>query len=161
MNIFTISPSPALCAAALDDKRVTKMALETAQILCSALYIHGYEDIPYPPLYLNHPCIKWAALNLGNWEWLLSYLEALNHEYRLRFKKQGNIATYSIIIDNDFPAIAKTLLPLGEVTAFENCSGFPELEIYEAYKQCLNQKWSNTKHALPRWSNTQPPEWKL
>ena len=41
MNIFVTSPDPAECAAVLADAHVIKMAVETAQILSSALHRMG------------------------------------------------------------------------------------------------------------------------
>lgn len=37
MNIFVVDEDPAICAEYLDDKRVVKMVLETAQMLSTAL----------------------------------------------------------------------------------------------------------------------------
>lgn len=41
MNIFATDVSPVACAKALDDKRVVKMVLETAQMLSTAMHMHN------------------------------------------------------------------------------------------------------------------------
>lgn len=41
MNIFHTSDDPIECAQFLDTKRCNKMILESAQMLCTALYIHN------------------------------------------------------------------------------------------------------------------------
>lgn len=48
MNIFATDPCPIKSAQFLDDKRVIKMILESAQMLCTALHQLGYDkEIPY------------------------------------------------------------------------------------------------------------------
>jgi hypothetical protein len=158
LNIFAISHSPVTCASALDDKRLIKMTLETAQLLCSALYKHGYHDVPYRPTHINHPCTNWAAETRENWEWLFAYLSALNSEYRMRFNKELDHKSYSVIADNNLQAIANSLLPSSGITEFANCSGFKELPVLHAYKECLKKKWLGDI-SQPRWTNTTPPEW--
>lgn len=158
MNIFIISDSPAVCARALDDKRITKMALESAQILAIALYIRGHEDIPYTPTYTNHPCVRWAAESQDNWNWLLAYLGELNAEYKRRMGRDSDIQPYSVVVGNDLQAIAKAVIPAGGMTEFANCTGLPDLPVFEAYKELLRRKWSDKKPS--RWTNAQPPEWK-
>jgi hypothetical protein len=37
MNIHVTSPNPELCARYLDNARLIKMALETAQLMCTAV----------------------------------------------------------------------------------------------------------------------------
>lgn len=41
MNIFATDISPVACAKALNDKRVVKMVLETAQMLSTAVHMHN------------------------------------------------------------------------------------------------------------------------
>lgn len=161
MNIFVISASPIECAQALDDKRIIKMALETAQILSTALSIRGYEEAPYPPLYPRHPCVKWAAENLANWEWLFAYLGELNHEYKRRFLKNTDMPSVARIRESDVERIAQTLLPKGSMTEFPNCSGVPDLPVFEAYKALLRIKWSDNRKNTARWTKTHPPAWNL
>lgn len=135
------------------------MALETAQILSTALYISGYEDTPYTPSYPKHPCVLWAAESLANWEWLLSYLAELNIEYKRRFLRDTDIQPYRTIAASDCLKVAQSLLPKGSMTDFPNCSGLPDSSVFEAYKALLRQKWSDTRRTA-RWTNAFPPSWK-
>ena len=67
MNIFVTSNCPILSAQALDNKRVVKMVLETAQVLSTAIFINSgitYDGI-YKPTHLKHSCTIWAAVNIG------------------------------------------------------------------------------------------------
>lgn len=66
MNIFVTDISPIVSAQALDDKRVVKMILESAQLLSSAIFINSqsiYNDI-YKPTHLKHPCTIWTSVIL-------------------------------------------------------------------------------------------------
>jgi len=61
MNIFVVSPDTMECAKALDDLRLNKMIIETAQLLSTAMRVQGYtgNDI-YKSTHVNHPCAVWA-----------------------------------------------------------------------------------------------------
>lgn len=158
MNIFAISASPSECAAALDDKRVIKMALETAQMLCTSLYLHGYTETPYKPTHMHHPCTRWAAEKMSHWEWLLTYLGKLNSKYKERFRKECNLKAYTVVMEHDLITVAKKLLPVGPMSDFHNSSGFPDLPVFEAYKESLTKKWLQDKRR-PKWTNDEPPLW--
>ena len=90
MNIFVTSNCPKLSAQALDNKRVVKMALETAQLLSTAIFINStitYDNL-YKPTHIKHPCTIWAAANIENWDWLFQHFVALCAEYSFRYNKQ-------------------------------------------------------------------------
>lgn len=63
----------------MDDKRVNKMVLETAQMYCT---ITG--TATYRPVHQNNPTTHWASANLG---WLIDWHHALSAEYYFRFGK--------------------------------------------------------------------------
>ena len=63
MNIFVTSNCPKLSAQALDNKRVVKMVLETAQLLSTAIFINStitYDNL-YKPTHVKHPCTIWTT----------------------------------------------------------------------------------------------------
>ena len=72
MNIFIVDECPVLSAAALPDRHVTKMGLETCQMI-SVIYSPWYHNwgtipkkdgTPYKTekgAFRNHPCTQWAA----------------------------------------------------------------------------------------------------
>ena len=60
MNIFVPYPDSMKCAEALDDLRLNKMILETAQLLSTAARFHGYVGNVYGSTHINHPCSVWA-----------------------------------------------------------------------------------------------------
>lgn len=163
MNIFVTSNCPKLSAQALDNKRVVKMVLETAQLLSTAIFINSditYDNI-YKPTHLKHPCTIWAAETIGNWDWLLQHFIALCEEYSFRYHKQ-----YSS--EKILPYLLKyrTSIKRGAITPFINCTRSEALSIdlrhmqdtYLAYKQYLIAKWHHDK-SPPKWINRDPPLW--
>lgn len=107
MNVFLLDPDPGICATYHCDKHVVKMVLESAQILCSALWKLevfndrcceklggkwfyfpecGAEHLIYGATHLNHPLVDWAT-DLRNWVYLRRLGRALALEYRYRYEK--------------------------------------------------------------------------
>ena len=88
MNIFATSPDPYQAAEDLCDQHVCKMALETAQMLCTALRRHGVEDDRlWKSAYQQHPCTVWAGDAKINFQWLLHHGLAICAEYSARYNK--------------------------------------------------------------------------
>ena len=96
MNIFVLDEDPAQAARYLDDVRLPKMCVESAQMMASALRRHGATDEqmpltkagkPYKGGYKHHPCTVWAGDSRGNFKWLARHAIALVREYDLRFDK--------------------------------------------------------------------------
>lgn len=90
MNIFVTSLDPVACAQALDDRRLVKMVLETAQLLSTVHRWYGtaIKDDVYKATHVNHPCSVWLRLSRGNYDWLLRHFQALLEEYTYRYNKK-------------------------------------------------------------------------
>ena len=98
MNIFIVDECPVLSAASLPDRHVTKMGLETCQMI-SVIYSPWYHNwgtipkkdgTPYKTekgAFRNHPCTSWAAKSYENLAWLIRHGYALCNEYRHRYGK--------------------------------------------------------------------------
>lgn len=110
MNIFYLDEDLDKCAEAHFDKHVTKMQLETAQMLCTNLWIDevlgcvprkidSYETaaiknaaasaslpttVRYKPCFFNHPYTIWMRESYENWEYSWLLVGALNDEARWR-----------------------------------------------------------------------------
>ena len=163
MNIFVTDKCPMISAQALDNKRVVKMAIETAQLLSAAIFINSniiYEDI-YKPTHLKHPCTIWASARSGNWDWLFQHFIALCEEYSFRYTKQhasGNIKSSLLS--------RRVHIKDGAMTTFVNCTKSEAMQIdfkhisepCEAYKKYLTAKWNHDK-LPPKWTNRKPPSW--
>ena len=159
MNIFRTSDSPILSAAALDNVRVAKMALETAQILSTVLRTRGINGrLLYKPTHKHHPCVVWAGLTQSNFNWLLAHGRALAAEYRHRFDREHG----SALVIEEAATFRGRLVDL-PATAMQFCGPdgiLPHAPVTERYRALLNQKWREAKRP-PRWANRTPPEWKV
>lgn len=79
VNIQCTHYDPRIAAMDMDDKRVSKMVLESAQMYCT---ITG--DQTYRPVHQNNPTTRWATSNLG---WLIEWHHSLAGEYYFRSGK--------------------------------------------------------------------------
>lgn len=154
MQIFVTSKCPKVCAMSLDDKRVVKQCLETAQILSTALKLHGCTDLNlYKKTHQNHPCVKWAAETRLNYYWLLEHFQALLSEYSERY---GKTHACSKLLTTFLKHVSK--IPRGPQTPFVNCASNNSLGIcYKhvpnvclAYQLYLNDRWHTDKR-VPTW----------
>lgn len=87
MNIFFLSYNTRLCALYHVDKHVVKMILETAQILCTALYLTTGEQYEYKPTHTKHPSVLWVTESIENYQWLYRLGIELCKEYTYRYNK--------------------------------------------------------------------------
>ena len=164
MNIFTTNICPIISAQNLDDKRLIKMVLESAQLLSSAIFLNSdiiYDDI-YKPTHLKHPCTIWASLNSSNWDWLFSHFQALCQEYTYRFNKKHKTANLLVTLAQYTKCLTRT----DNLTPFPNCTKSQILQVdfttisnvHGAYQQYLVTKWINDR-SKPHWTNRSPPSW--
>ena len=153
MNIFVTSSCPVRCARTLDNKRVVKMVLESAQMLCTALNEKGVIT-PYKSAHVKHPCTIWAGVNKANWLWLFMHASALSNEYTRRYHK---IHKSQAVLDTIRDEVH--VLPDGALTPFPNCTQNKEHDIshkdepnvHKAYRLYLRDRWDKDK-AKPKWS---------
>jgi hypothetical protein len=144
MNIFLSSPCPKQCAIALDDKRVVKMAVETAQLLATALRLVGVEDIAYKATHTAHPCSLWAGRSRQNFLWLVEHGLELCEEYEFRYDRRRVHASKAAIIEAYAfrDRIVDGPLVLGSVDRGGfNSSGFDTGDVFPDYRLCLVNKW--------------------
>jgi hypothetical protein len=145
MNIFVTSKDANIAASNLDDKRVIKMVLETAQMLSTAVNMNSGKG-PYKNTHVNHPCTKWVRLNRNNYNWALDHFIALCKEYTSRYNKIHKCEQYI----KDFTKGISTI-PSGSQTEFPNCTTYKEVkDVTKAYQLYLNDKWENDKR-VPTW----------
>lgn len=85
MNIFVLSLDPVQAAKDLCNKHISKMCIETAQLLCTA---HSPDVTPYKHTHYNHPCAIWTRNSLSNYQWLVEHGLAISSEFEKRYCKQ-------------------------------------------------------------------------
>lgn len=160
MNIFATSQCPISSAQALDDKRVVKMCLETAQLLSGAITLNG-GVATYKLSHKHHPAMKWAAMSRDNYVWLLWHFKALLTEYK---KLSGKVHACSKLL-NEFDKGIE-FLPKGELTPFVNCTENKTkgisykyvIDVHEAYRLYLKSRIA-TDVRESSWKNRQKPDW--
>lgn len=116
MNVFAFSDNQRESVDQLCDKHLTKMPLESVQILNTALHIHERDDLTfYGKSHQNHPVCKWAAENFENWLWLYDYAIEIGKRFETeRGKEHKSISLlYKFNLDEVYHA-----LPKGKRTAF-------------------------------------------
>jgi len=140
MNIFAVSTDPVECARALDDKRLRKMIVESAQMLCTVVNVLG-ATAPYKTTHSKHPCTVWTGSTRENFKWHLSLLKAMNEEHIYRFGRDHT----SYLKCFEFLSGCTTLVKQGELTKHVNCSFFKDTDVYVAYQLTLEEKFKNDK----------------
>lgn len=171
MNIFVVSYNPKTCAQALDDLRLRKMVLETAQMLCTVLNLEaGSQVTNYRVTHAHNPLTKWAK-NETNWAWLWELGDELGNEYIHRFDSRH--ASHLIIQGLTFrwPDRCETeLRPKWFHNAAANKSldlDFTHLPVREAYREYLTARWNlqattprkNGSIVPPIWTRRRRPNW--
>lgn len=95
MNIFVLDESPYVAARYHNDRHVSKMILETAQLLSTSHWLIDGEvaaskrigEAVLRPTQIKHPCAVWARECSANYEWLHGLGLSLLLEYRGRYGK--------------------------------------------------------------------------
>lgn len=157
MNMFLMSKHNAENAMWLDDKRVVKMTLETAQLLSGAMHRNRMKRrAPYDPTHLEHPCTVWVADNLNNFFFAVDLFVELAEEYTFRYGKVHRCFEHY-----------ETFVDAGPVLQYpENGVAIPKcvpeehktMELHEAYRATMIDKWKNDTRQ-PKWSRREKPEW--
>lgn len=139
MNIFVSNDCPHKSAKYLDDRRLNKMILESAQLLSTAINLNG-GNAPYKTTHKNHPVSKWTRKSKGNYSWLLKHFIALCLEFSKRRNKVHKSQQYVDLFSNFI-----YLIPDGEQESFVNCTtDFKHIDnVHQAYRMQLDKKFIN------------------
>lgn len=178
MNIFYTHSSPDLCAQNLDNQRLVKMVLETAQILCTVWYSRGWHldegaaDLLYRPTHRNHPCVKWACDPqdlYANYRWLAEHLFHLASEYTRRYDKEHKVVRTGLydLLEHWFvpqdPNTHTIHINTDPPRCFGQFNPGPKIHTTEAYRRYMIWKWWHQRRP-PVWyakgSDQHPPWWK-
>lgn len=153
MNIFYFDTDVERCARYHCDAHVVKMILESAQILCTVLWINNV-PAPYRPTHKNHPSVLWANQSLSNWCWLRDLARTLNQEYQYRFNHDVNHRSYNVIMGLPLPPIADdglTAIPQVMPPEYQDASPVIAYRHYFSCRKTHIAKW--TKRPVPDWFN--------
>lgn len=162
MNIFILDTDPTQAAKYLCDKHVVKMAVESAQMMASALRRHGATDIdmpltvagkPYRGGYPNHPCTRWAGETCANFEWLGINGLAICDEFNRRYKKHHackHAMVHMMKFVNYLPDAPQTRFALAMPDEFKHKNAVKAYRKYYVGDKAAIAKWNRGRPA-PRW----------
>lgn len=163
MNLFLLDKDVTLNAQYHVNKHVTKMIVETSQMLCTAHHILDgtteFEGIKlYRPTHKNHPSTVWIRKNKYNYLYARDLLRALITEYDFRYGR--DLSKYSRP-----RKFAKMSYPdnISE-EPFEDFKDFPmampeELRIKEDPVQAYRNYYIRDKSGLHSWTKREVPNW--
>lgn len=164
MNIFVLDERPLVAAQYLDDVRVPKMIVESAQMLASALRRHGATDEempiaktsgrPYLGGYKNHPCTIWAGNTSSNFAWLALHGLGLCVEYTRRF---GKVHACESAIKHMIRMVDKIPAGITEPFALAMDDEYKQENAVEAYRNYYFSK-RESKGGV-RYNRTTAPLW--
>lgn len=156
MNIFYLSPDAEECARYHVDKHVSKMILESAQLLCTAVNIcAGKQASPYKTTHVNHPCSIWVRQSNLNAVWLYSLMSELNKEYYFRYGKHH--LSYLKLEEAKIFNMILQYIPSGNFTT-------PALAMPDEYKtndpvESYRTYYREAKQHLHKWTKREQPKW--
>lgn len=156
MNIFVLDENCTFAAKYHCDKHLSKMILESAQMLSTACRYCGM-DVGYKSTHANHPCNKWVRESRSNFIWLWHLVDCLNDEWKHRFGHIKNHKSFEVAMNLPFPN-----LPNRPLTSFAqampdrfktNNSVIAYRNYYKFKKYKFQQKnmWKYTKREEPLW----------
>lgn len=170
MNLFVTDSCPANCVFVLDDKRVCKMVLETAQLLSNAMLIRSVDGAPYKPTHINHPITKWVANTRGNYEWTLRHFGHLCEEYYRRYEKihkcAQHLTTFVLALENfrddqekqSFICVGSHKLTnkskedaLSQMALNQHHANSEDIGVFIQYRYILFEKWLIHAKQAPKW----------
>ncbi len=152
MNIFILDNDIQQCARYHCDLHVSKMILESVQILCTALNEQGFRT-PYKSTHRKHPCVRWVMDSHDNFLWLAALADALNKEYRYRYEKDRDHA--SIIVLRDIAGLeyeARGLTEFAQAMPDQYKVPGDAVSAYRAF-------YLGEKHRFARWTRRPAPDW--
>jgi hypothetical protein len=169
-NIFATSDDPKKCAESLDDIRLRRCIDKTGRILARAAHRLYGQDKLYDDVYAMHPINLWIRRADENFLWTAQHFIALNNEFHVRFASNHNARLVLDSILRSLRTISRRCKDQGVElpkvpTCFENCTvdkangiSFKHLiDTHEAYRQYLNNRWSDQKDLS--WTQREPPSW--
>lgn len=152
MNIFVLDNNIRRCAQYHCDQHVSKMILESVQILCTALNKKGYST-PYRSTHSRHPCVLWAEHSFDNFCWLKQLAAELNREFIWRYQRDQDHASMAVLsaID-DYAFEGDGLTPFAQAMPEQYKVPGDAVAAYRSF-------YRGEKAAFARWTRRRPPTW--
>lgn len=182
MNIFYLHSDPKLCAEWAVDRHVTKMLVESAQILSTAHRIldgieyidnsgkrkmkrwklsDSRESILYTATHANHPSAVWARSCNANYAWLYRYLQEHCKEYTHRYGKIHKVEQTGLL---DILKTEPNRISYGYFMVPPNAMDTKYIiseDVISNYRNYykIGKKYNKSGKLMHVWTNRQPPAW--
>lgn len=176
LNIFYLDKSPMQCAEWMVDKHVTKMIVETSQLLSTAhrlldgdmiiqknpsgrkmkrwMLDDDRNDVLYLASHIKHPSAIWCMKTNNNYDWLYCHLLELIEEYKYRYGNKKH-KTENLLQHLKFTPNNIDIGPFTQPTPAMD-------DVYKISKDsivCYRNYYKYGKKHLHSWKNRKPPEW--
>lgn len=140
-NIFVSSFDPEESANFIIDKKTYKEAIiQSTELLNSSIVFHNGPAIKnIKILNKNNLLFIWTRNTRNNFRWVGLYFHALCKRYSRDYNKAHK---YAYLI-NWFLKKNVHFIPLGEIEPFINYTPYHDMNVYDAYKKVLIEKWFN------------------
>ena len=164
MNIFAVDYNPVVAARSLCDRHLSKMSVETAQMISAALIKHKCPvsklpltkaGTPYRGGHPHHPATLWSGETQGNYRWLCLHGLALTSEFKKRYKK-----THACRKPIQDMCGLLSYIPKGELTPFARCINketYPELHDKSQWRSVVLAY--RAYYMLDKKGDRNPPLW--
>lgn len=167
MNIFVLDLDPVVAASFLCDKHISKMAVETTQMLYSAHWSLNENPtgptglLPYKPTHLNHPCSRWTRESLSNYQWLAEHGLAILNEYSKRYNKQHACLPHIIWLSANSPKnlTSKVLTPFAMAFYAKDSAKHNLCLVANNPVQSYRNYYKIDKARFAKWNFTKNPYW--
>ena len=162
MNIFHLDHDPALSAQYHCDKHISKMLIETAQMLCTTartLYNIDHSDF-YRSTHRAHPMTLWVGAHSSNFRYTMEIGRQIALEYTYRYKK---IHKTQRIIDLLFAMMDDKIIPdapfdKDSITIPPQC--MPEIYFDKDHVVAYRKYYLGDKQRFAQWNKDRPaPDW--
>lgn len=158
MNIFYLDHDPCAIPPMMVDRHITKMILESAQMLSTSHRIIDNSDneVLYKATHVNHPSNKWIRESKSNYNWLYHHFCYLGVEYRFRYGKvHKSISKLSDILrfaPKNLEDVGLTKMP---------CAMPQEYIISDDPIVNYRNYYNHGKKHIHKWTKRPQPEWIL
>ena len=158
MNIFYLDHDPCAIPPMMVDRHITKMILESAQMLSTSHRIIDNVDneVLYKATHVNHPSNKWIRESKSNYNWLYNHFCYLGMEYKFRYGKvHKSISRLSDVLrfaPKNLEDVGLTKMP---------CAMPQEYIISDDPIVNYRNYYNHGKKHIHKWTKRPQPEWIL
>lgn len=153
MNIFILDTNLEKNAQYYCDKHISKMILESAQLLCTVAQLKG-EVAPYKLTHQNHPCTKWLMESGANWDLLVDLVTELNKEYKLRYGHSSNHKSFDVVLGLVKPKYVNNNFSGMFSTVTDDVRRLNIIDTVKAYRKYYSEKFTTMQMT---WKNREVP----